>query len=240
MNSTTMTAGIPLYVHPAVDSRAWAALATPGQPVSWVVVNQSSGPGDPEDTDLTDAASAVIAAGATVCGYVDHNYGAVVDFTVVTQATEWVSRGIKGVFLDRVSADEADLQAVGATVLLLRKAGVEYVILNCGTLPAAGYLDIADTVVTFEGTMAAYEALSAPEWTQNFPPERMSHLVYEAAAEDVTEAVRLARRRGVHHLYVTDGTFASGNPWGGLPDYWAPQAQALTRYPARPTHRWVR
>ncbi|MFJ6636550.1 spherulation-specific family 4 protein [Streptomyces sp. NPDC091376] len=236
----TMRAGIPVYAHPATDSRSWAALATPELPVLWIVVNQNSGPGDPEDTDLTDAVKATIAAGVKACGYVDQNYGAVVDFTVVEQATEWVSRGIKGVFLDRVSSQAEDLQDVGMTVLRLRKAGVEYVVLNCGTLPAPGYLDIADVVVTYEGSMSAYRALSVPEWTQSYPPERMAHLIYEAASADVVEAVALARRRGVHHVYVTAGTFASGNPWAGLPTYWATLVAALTRYPARPTHRWAR
>ncbi|MFC8583244.1 spherulation-specific family 4 protein [Streptomyces sp. NPDC057217] len=230
---------MPVYVHPGTDSRTWAALATPG-PVSWIVVNQASGPGVAEDTDLTDAAKAAIAAGVTVCGYVDHAYGETVDYTVVEQATEWVSRGIKGVFLDRVSADPADLQDVGMTVLRLRKAGVEYVVLNCGTVPDRRYLDLADVVVTFEGNMTAYKALSVPVWADEYPPERTAHLVYEATAEDATEAVILARRRGTHHLYATDKTFASGNPWGGLPPYWARLTAALTAYPSRPTHKWVR
>ncbi|MEU3777741.1 spherulation-specific family 4 protein [Streptomyces sp. NPDC032472] len=231
--------GIPLYVHPGTNSRAWAALSADDQPVSWVVVNQNSGPGSPEDTVLTAAAKAV-GSGAVLCGYIEHNYGAVLDFDMKGQAQEWVSRGIAGAFIDRVSSDAADVQDVARTVLHLREAGIAYVVLNCGTVPAPAVVDLADVVVTFEGSMAAYRALTLPDWLTALQPERTAHLIYEAAADEAVEAVGLARRRGCHHVYATSATFASGNPWSTLPDYWPRTVAALTRYPSRSTHVWPR
>ncbi|MET9959345.1 spherulation-specific family 4 protein [Streptomyces sp. NPDC006326] len=235
----TMRAGIPLYAHPGTNARSWAALAPEGLPVSWVVVNQNSGPGSPEDTVLTAAAKAV-GSGAQLCGYIDHNYGAVDDFTMKGQAEEWVARGITGAFIDRVSSDVADVQDVARTVLHLRQSGVTYVVLNCGTVPAQGIVDSADVTVTFEGSMADYRTLALPDWLTALQPERTAHIIYEATAADVEDAVELARVRGCHHVYVTSGTFASGNPWGTLPAYWSSLVAELTRYPARPTHRWRR
>ncbi|MEU8840217.1 spherulation-specific family 4 protein [Streptomyces roseus] len=233
----TMKAGIPLYAHPGSNARSWAALAPEGLPVSWVVVNQDSGPGSPEDTVLTAAAKAV-GSGAKLCGYIDHNYGAVDDFTMKGQAEEWVSRGITGAFLDRVSSDA--VQDVARTVLHLRQSGITYVVLNCGTVPDPGIVDAADVTVTFEGSMAEYRTLALPEWLQAYQPERTAHIIYEATSADVVPAVELARMRGCHHIYLTSGTFASGNPWATLPAYWAALVAALTAYPARPTHVWKR
>jgi hypothetical protein len=235
----TMKAGIPLYAHPGTNSRAWAALSADDQPVSWVVVNQDSGPGSPEDTVLTAAAKAV-GSGAVLCGYIDHNYGEVLDFTMKGQAEEWVARGITGAFIDRVSSDVADLQNVARTVLHLRESGITYLVLNCGTVPAPAMVDIADVTVTFEGNMADYRTLALPAWLTALQPERTAHLIYEATADEAVEAVGLARKRGCHHVYATSATYASGNPWSTLPDYWPRMVAALTRYPARPTHVWQR
>ncbi|MFJ6720478.1 spherulation-specific family 4 protein [Streptomyces sp. NPDC091259] len=235
----TMRAGIPLYAHPGSNARSWAALAPEGLPVSWVVVNQDSGPGTPEDTVLTAAAKAV-GSGAKLCGYIDHNYGAVLDFDMIGQAQEWVSRGITGAFIDRVATGAEDVQDVARTVLHLREAGVTYVVLNCGTVPDAGIVDSADVVVTFEGSMADYRTVALPAWLMALQPERTAHIIYEATEDDVEHAVQLARVRGCHHVYLTSGTLASGNPWATLPAYWTTLVAALTAYPARPTHVWKR
>ncbi|MGW5346294.1 spherulation-specific family 4 protein [Streptomyces sp. NPDC004050] len=151
-----------------------------------------------------------------------------------------MARGITGAFIDRVSSAGADVQDVARTVLHLREAGITYVVLNYGTVPDPRVVDLADVVVTFEGSMADYRALALPDWLTALQPERTAHLIYEATADEAVEAVGLARRRGCHHVYATSATYASGNPWSTLPDYWPRMVAALTCYPSRPTHAWPR
>ncbi|MFD0276162.1 spherulation-specific family 4 protein [Kitasatospora sp. NPDC127111] len=241
MTIDTMAAGIPMYVHPGIDGRSWAALATEDQPVRYVVLNQDSGPGASEDTVLYDAARAIRAKGATkVCGYVDYNFGNRVggDFTVNQDASTWISRGIDCVFLDRVPSSGASVQPTSVTILGLRKLGMKYVVLNYGVLPSPGHLDLADVAVVYEGDMATYRNLSVPSWVLEHEPERLAHLVYEASQAEVREAIGLARGHGVHNVFVTDKTFASGNPWAGVPLYWSDEAKALKSWPARPAPGW--
>lgn len=238
----TMTAGIPMYVHPGIDGRSWAALATADQPVRYIVLNQDSGPGDVEDTVLYDAARAVKAGGVTqVCGYINYDYGNRPggDYTINQDAQKWIDRGITSVFLDRVPSTEATVQPTSVSVLGLRKLGMRYVVLNYGVLPAAGHLDIGDVAVVFEGDMATYRTLSVPAWVLEHEPERLAHLVYEASQAEAKEAIGLARQRGVHNIFCTDKTFASGNPWAGVPLYWSDQAKALKTWPARPAPGWL-
>ncbi|MFI8084377.1 spherulation-specific family 4 protein [Kitasatospora sp. NPDC086009] len=237
MTLTTMGAGIPMYVHPGIDSRSWAALMVADQPVAWAVLNQDSGPGTTEDSVLYDAARVVKAAGTThMCGYINYAYGARpgTDFTIFADADTWIARGIDCFFLDQVPPAQADVQAVGVTIAGLRKRGAKFIVLNYGTLPHPEHIDLADVAVTFEGDMTTYRGLVTPEWTRDFAPERFAHLVYEANQNDAREAVALARGMGVHNVFATDGTFASGNPWSGLPLYWSTEARTLTSFPTRP------
>ncbi|GAB7187165.1 hypothetical protein ATKI12_6996 [Kitasatospora sp. Ki12] len=235
MAITTMAAGVPMYVHPGVDARSWAALATADQPVRWLVLNQADGPGATEDAVLYNAARAVKAGGQTkVCGYINLDYGARDDFFNVQDATTWAGRGIDCAFLDRVASTEASVQATALSVLRIRNAGIRYVVLNFGVLPHPTALDIGDVAVTFEGDMVTYRGLTVPGWVAEYDPERLAHLVYEASQAEAREAIALARQRGVHNVFATDRTFASGNPWAGVPTFWADEAQALKSYPNRP------
>ena len=213
MALATMAAGIPMYVHPGVDARSWAALTAADQPVSWIVLNQDNGPGGVEDGVLYDAARAVKAAGTTkVCGYINYEYGTRSggDFTIFAEADTWVSRGIDCVFLDQAPSTADKVQSLALSVLGLRDKGMKYVVLNFGVLPHPSHLDTGDVAV-----------------------------VYEADQGAAKEAVSLARGYGVHHVFATSGTFISGNPWAGIPLYWSAEAAMLKRFPLRPAPGWV-
>ncbi|MFB7671357.1 spherulation-specific family 4 protein [Kitasatospora purpeofusca] len=235
-----MQAGIPMYVHPGIDARSWAALATAGSPVRFCVLNQDNGPGATEDAVLYDAARAVRASTDTrVCGYIDLDYGTRDDFFNVQDAETWVARGIDCAFLDQVPATEASVQATALSVMRIRAKGIKYVVMNYGVLPHAKHLGIGDVSVIYEGDMATYRTMTMPAWTREHEPERLCHMVYETSQAEVREAVGLARQRGVHTLFTTDRTYASGNPWAGVPLYWADEAKALKTYPNRPAPGWT-
>lgn len=235
----TMGAGIPLYVHPGLGAAAWTACTQDGAPVHWVVVNQDAGPGASEDAVLGDAARAVRDAGVPTLGYITLSYGTRDDFFNFQDADTWVARGITSAFLDECPTGADKVQSTAATILGLRKHGMKTIVLNPGTIPDPGYAVIADQIVAFEGDLATYRDTVFPAWMQQHPPERFAHLLYGVtSAEDAATAVRLARTRGCHTVFVSSTAFATGNPWDGLPTYWPQLARTLAGFRSRPVSGW--
>lgn len=237
----TMGAGVPMYVHPALAAAGWAALTIEGAPVHWVILNQNSGPGDPEDAVLGDAAREVRDAGIRVLGYIPLDYGARDDFFNNADADTYGTRGFTASFLDECPSDEAHLQATALTVLRQQEHGMNYVVINPGQVPARGYADIADQVVVFENDLPTWRATAFPEWMRDYPPERFAALIHGVAtAEDAVDCVRLARQRGIHTVFCTATAYVPlTNTWDGLPAYWPALSRALAKIPSRPAPGWM-
>jgi hypothetical protein len=217
-----MGMGIPLYVHPGSDASPWAALAVNADVVDWVVLNQSNGPGDPEDTALGDAARGARAAGARILGYVDLDYGARDDFFNFQDADTWIARGFDAVFLDQCPTAADKVQKTASTILGLRSRGIKYIVANPGTVPLdERYAQIADQLVVFEGSPPAYRSAVFPAWMAKYPPERFCHLVGEVATfEEATRIVALARMRGAGTVFVHTSPDGPDAKWTGIPPYW--------------------
>ena len=84
--------------------------------------------------------------------------------------------------------------------------------LNPGTVPDAGYLGLADVVVTFEDTAAVHAAgnrVARPDL------RLICHLVHDAPPDTHRAVLARAARRGATYAYVTDRRLP--NPWDGLP-----------------------
>jgi hypothetical protein len=98
-------------------------------------------------------------------------------------------------------------------------------VLNPGTVPARGYFDLADVVVTFEGPAADYaDALQrTPDWLRRLPPARIAHLVYAASRQQALAAAKAPL--GAGWLYITSGRLP--NPWRTVPDYLREEEAAL-------------
>lgn len=225
---TSMGAGIPLYVHPGVSGSPWTALATPGAPVDWVVLNQASGPGTSEDAVLGDAARAVQTAGGyKVLGYIDHNYATTIDFTVFADADKWVTRGFTSFFLDRASTDPAKIQALTATLLGLRKRGGagNRIVLNFGTVPDPGHIPLADQSVIFEGDLAAWKAWTPPSWLATYPASKYAIMVHGVSAEaDARRVVADCSRYGIRTAFTYQTV-----SYDGLPPYWPGLQRQLSK-----------
>ena len=129
---------------------------------------------------------------------------------------EWY--GVDGVFLDE-AAPRRSSRDYHALPDHARAAGATFVVLNPGVVPARGYFDIADVVVTFEGPIAAYRE-RPPD---RIAPERTAHLVYGASASRRWR--RSSRAPGAGYVYLTSGTLP--HPWGTVPDYLAHELAAL-------------
>jgi hypothetical protein len=177
-----------------------------------LVVNPASGPGAAPDAGYRRAIATARTAGSKVLGYVPTTWGAR-PFAAAELDTaryrEWY--GVDGIFFDEAARDAAALGYYRSLAGHARARGARIVALNPGTVPARGYFDVADVVVTFEGPFAEYDKRVEPEWVQRIAPERIAHLVYAAPAH--------ARRPG-GRVYLTSGTLP--HPWGTV----APSAEA--------------
>ena len=207
-----MTTLLPLYVYPADDPDAWAAVAGNRWDVS-VVVNVHNGPGCRYDPAYGYATAALAEAGVPMLGYVDVDYAGRPIDDVRTDILAWRAYPVGGVFFDQVPSDLASLRWMTHAVATVRGR----IVLNPGVRPHPGYAALADLVCTYEGPWPRYRATPAePDWPN------AAHLVYDVPVADLTEATRRLYRRVAHGL-VTD--LAGTNPYRGLP--------APLRVPAR-------
>jgi hypothetical protein len=202
---------VPAYLHPP----AIMALVERSTLPQLLVVNPASGPGAAPDAEYRRAISAAQGAGTRVLGYVPTAWGrrAAADVEAdIDRYRAWY--GVEGVFLDEAAADEGHLAYYRA----LADHARGMVVLNPGVVPARGYFDIADVVVTFEGALAEYRERGGDE-----VPERSAHLIYGATREQALRV--LSATAAARYVYVTSGTLP--HPWGGVPDYFAQELAAL-------------
>jgi Spherulation-specific family 4 len=216
----TVRLAVPAYFHPVRDAATWTLLARRAPEIGLVVVNPCSGPGA-----ATDPAYLGFGVGrwrSTVVGYVDTGYARRALDDVVDEAAAYARRyGVGSVFLDQVSSGPSDLPHYRALARRLRAAGAQRVVLNPGTVPHPGYLEIADVVVTFEDTAERYRRwrpAAAPTG-----PAATCHLVHGAPAGTHRDVLARAARLGAGYAFVTDRTLP--NPWDALPCGWLDTAE---------------
>ena len=207
---------VPAYFHPAVAGEQWERLADPGQRLRLVVVNVNSGPGDVVDPSYIAVVTALRTARVRLAGYVDSDYGRRPVVDVAADVAAYLQRyQVSGVFLDQVSAGLADLDLYAQYVLAARSSGASFVVLNPGTHPHPGYVDLANLTVTFEGSWAAYQALAVPDWVHDRPARRLCHLIHSVPPGAFDATLDLAARRNAGTVFISDGRGA--NPWDHYP-----------------------
>jgi hypothetical protein len=144
---------------------------------------------------------------------------------------------INGIFLDEVTSD-CDSAATYYKPIAdyIRNVHGGKVILNPGGAVPTCYRDIADIVVTFEGTFDSYKNAFFPsgrEWETNASSARIWHIVYATSSADLSAALSLSRSRSAGFIYVTSRTGAE-NTFGGLPTYFPAEADSVKAYRATP------
>lgn len=207
---------VPAYFHPATHPREWAWLADRSTLIELVVLNMASGPGTRPDTAVVPALEALRAAGITVCGYVDTNYGHRPAFDVIAdiqQHLDWYQ--VDGVFFDRAATGIEQVSHYADLIGRARDAGARIAALNHGAHPIEAYADHADLLGTFEGPWEAYLEFGVPRWVRSRPAEQFYHLLHSVPTTSFADARWLAARRHVGSVYITDRSGA--NPWDGLP-----------------------
>jgi hypothetical protein len=213
---------IPAYLPP----HALVDLATGPVRPRVVVINPANGPGQDAHAPYGRAVWAAQDAGARVLGYVPTTYGQrpLRDVEAdIDRYDTWY--GVDGIFLDEVAHTAAELPYYDALSRHIRASRGRFVVLNPGMVPAPGYFDLADVVVTYEGTYADYAGAleRMPAWVARQPAQRMAHLVYGASREQALSAVTNPARVGF--VYATSGSLP--DPWRALPSYLHEEEEAL-------------
>jgi Spherulation-specific family 4 len=207
---------VPAYFHPACSPADWAWLAEHAAQVRMVVLNLADGPGHCPDPVVFPVLDRLRAAGVTVAGYVDTNYGqrqvraALID---LRRYLDWYR--VTGVFFDRAAAAVEQVGYYAGLAYQARQMGAQLVALNHGTHPAEEYAEHADLLGTFEGPWPVYVDLAVPRWARSRPASQFYHLAHSVPPESFRDAHWLAARRNVGCVYVTDND--GDNPWDRLP-----------------------
>jgi Spherulation-specific family 4 len=231
---------VPSYVSPtAKEWNAWASLGS--QRLGLMILNLNNGDDARYDAALAAAVKSTQDSGILVLGYIYTGY-AKRDPAEIRAKIDGVFKSyrVDGIFLDETPTD---CKASGEfatsnfayyealTDYIRSKPGKHDVILNPGTVPEEDcWMKAADILVTFEeATLANYEKDYVDrEWIHRYPLERFWHLVYSVPSTDeMRQVVKLARRRGVGWLYVTDDG-PDKNPWDEPASYLAVEAKEWT------------
>jgi hypothetical protein len=213
---------VPAYFHPAVAGADWRTLTATGRAVQALILNAADGPGAFPELHLTAAA---VATGRPIYGYVDTAYGRRSLADVHRDVDRWRRwYPATGIFLDRAAIDAADLPWFRRLVAFIRRRGPNVVVLNPGSYPHPGYAELADALVTFEGTHLDHQRAEVPDWARELPAAKFWHLVYDTPEDGMRSVLEHAAAANVEVVYVTDRSGA--NPWDGLPAYFAAEASA--------------
>lgn len=224
---------VPAYFYPSPRDTLWQTLTdSVGSVGITAILNPDNGPGEDRDANYVDVVRAHQAAGGRVVGYVETRYGSRdVDDLMEDIALHFELYGVDGIFIDEMP-DHEDGLAYYRTLYDYVKAisGDAVVIGNSGTNTHEGYLEVADILVTFEGTLASYRDYAPDAWTARHDAARFGHLVYGApGSDDMQAVVDWAVSRNVGHLYVTSDR--GRNPWDSLPPYWAEEVAHVASVP---------
>jgi len=221
--SVCQATAVPAYFAPGA---LWDQAIFGASPPRYMIMNPASGPGSAPDPAYGDAVARAQGAGVAVLGYVYTGYGRRPPAAVqsdISAYKQWY--GVKGIFLDEASSDVADLPYYRQAAAQVRAVAGSVLALNPGTYPAEEYAQLADVLLTFEGSYADYRVASVPAWAQTYPASRFWHLVYTSTARQMSSALTLARKRSVANIYVTNDSLP--NPWDTLASYWSNEVTAV-------------
>jgi hypothetical protein len=212
---------VPMYIYPS-PLTSWTTVNGYAPTVKYVVANASSGPGTTVDANYATAIANAQAAGVTVLGYVDTDYGAVSAATVEANIGLWQSLyGVTSVFFDRAatSSGEESYYATVCGYVTGKK------VLNHGTIPAQGYAALADVLIVFENAFSSWSSFSPPSWFGQYPPSKFACFVYDAVGAGVmASVVTQAQQYGIGNIYVTD---EDDDDFDALPTYLAAEVAQL-------------
>lgn len=231
---------VPAYFSPTTTSH-WntlvaGAAAHPGVAVT-AIMNPDNGIFTTASADYLRVLTQLSAAGGRTVGYVHTGYGTgsrsmvSIKANIDSYLALYGRALIGGFFLDEMAsaANRLDFYREIYGYIKAKDAGLR-VIGNPGTFPDPGYAAVADILVNFENSAAAfadYDPRNGQAWLYQYPNSRAGALVYGtptcAAMQTAVRAAATARFN-TGPLYMTDLPYnpvtGAGNPWAALPSYW--------------------
>jgi Spherulation-specific family 4 len=237
---------VPAYFYPSFDPALsfWdemTSAAAAGARIT-AIINPDNGPGAAQNSDYVAAVNSYRDAGGRVLGYVYTCYGnntctpglpatrSVAEVLADAQRyNSWYQ--VDGIFLDEMSNLHAALPFYEGVAAGLRAAQpADTIVGNPGTATPAAYLDVADTLVTFEQGSGSYATASSEPWMSAVAPARQAHLHYNVgSATQMRALLPQAAQRNAGYLYITDD--GGANPWDQLPSYWRDEVTAVSAVP---------
>jgi Spherulation-specific family 4 len=213
------TMGIPAYFYPWPGDPSWAALSS--APASTIVIiNPDNGPGAAPDPNYLAALQAFAGSSPVLYGYVDSGYATRDTETLVAEAeTHRSFHRVEGIFIDQVTATPDQRDHYADLSERLRSRGFRIAFNPGQPLIDRSYLDLADELLVFEGSLSTYRQQAFPRWMLRCRADQLWHCVYEVDdADQYAEVVRLAAEHNAGIVFATDGRMP--NPWDRLPPYW--------------------
>ena len=234
--SFTLAAGqhqqiaVPAYFPPE-DSNDWSGLLRNVPPANVIVINPQDGPGP----GYTSRISAAHARGARVIGYVLTGEAGRASSAVKADIDQYYSLypDLDGIFLDEATSDCLPAQSYYQPLHDYIKASHPNatVVINPGTNVKSCYLSVADIVVTFEDSLAAYQNWTTVDrdWETPANAGRIWHIVHTANSSQLSTALQLSRARNAGYVFVTNRTDEE-DPYSALPTYFDSEASNVNTF----------
>jgi hypothetical protein len=244
---------IPAYFYPGTGgtegyTNGWAEMAAAAGTIPITAIfNPASGPGGSVNSDYVKAITNLENAGGKVVAYIDTDYGAIPQATVLNEVNIYRSQYgslIQGFFLDRMQ--NVDGTVSDPTQYLTYYHGIYegikgispsyQVIGNPGTNTTPGYLAPgtrgADTLVTFEDFAANYSGYSPSPWTSAYSPDHFVNIIHDqTSVGGMMTDVNLAVQNRAGYVYVTDELLNPVPPdvvlYDRMPSYWNEEVAAI-------------
>ena len=217
----------PFYLYPtaqALQPAISAHILYPNVPMR-LILNPNSGPGAAKNTDYVNAVTQLRAAGISVSGYVDTNYGSIPIATVQAQIAQWVNwYSPDGIFLDQMALNHPYYSAITAYA---KSLGIKYVIGNPGSPMDVSAGKDVDTLVIYENFMLPDLSQAAfQSWFKTYPPKKNAVLSWRIAT--LPRAFITSASKQVGWMFITDDGINNPNPWDSYPSYWMDLVKLLS------------
>jgi hypothetical protein len=227
---------VPLYSYPGSAWDNVVSAASSGAKII-AIINPSSGPiASGPDSTWTSYMNKLTSAGVDMIGYIHTSYGTRSVSDVMAEVDTYASKysGLKGVFLDEVSADASELSYYSQVYQHINgKSGFSNTILNPGAQPDQGYLDVSTSIVIFESPASSLKS-SYASWVKCAPSAaakagykyKFAGIAYGAGSGEISSVITTMQNAGMGLVYVTDGAGGCCT-YNTLASYFASEASTV-------------
>jgi len=218
---------IPAYYYPG---NVWKTTVESAGPVSYVIMNPGSGPGNSQDLLYVKTVQECKEHNIKVLGYVHTQYSNRDSCVVKNEIKQFVMwYDVDGIFLDETPTSENTISYFIDLCTFIRSQSqrCKTVILNPGTVPSECYVQIADVVCTHEHNYENYKHFDVPQWTYKYPATKYWHIIHGTPKARLQEVIMKSKQLNCGNIFITQ--LQLPNPFYELPSYWHEELSLLQR-----------